>query len=163
MILLSIIQDKHFRSAPLEKNVPVLLALLGIWYINFFQAETHAMLPYDQYMHRFAAYFQQVSYITTTHETRLLFIMQNALWKRWFCELHDAILCKYFDTVILGLQGDMESNGKYISKNGTRVNYHTGPIVWGEPGTNGQHAFYQLIHQGTRGLCVKSCTVHILT
>ncbi|XP_053741708.1 glucose-6-phosphate isomerase a [Synchiropus splendidus] len=97
--------DNHFRSAPLEQNLPVLLALLGIWYINFFKAETHAMLPYDQYMHRFAAYFQQ---------------------------------------------GDMESNGKYISRDGRRVNYHTGPIVWGEPGTNGQHAFYQLIHQGTR-------------
>ncbi|XP_020509244.1 glucose-6-phosphate isomerase a [Labrus bergylta] len=97
--------DNHFRSAPLQQNVPVLLALLGVWYINFFQAETHAMLPYDQYMHRFAAYFQQ---------------------------------------------GDMESNGKYITKDGSRVNYHTGPIVWGEPGTNGQHAFYQLIHQGTR-------------
>ncbi|KAM9854699.1 glucose-6-phosphate isomerase a [Aulostomus maculatus] len=97
--------DNHFRSAPLDQNLPVLLALLGVWYINFFQAETHAMLPYDQYMHRFAAYFQQ---------------------------------------------GDMESNGKYITKDGTRVNYHTGPIVWGEPGTNGQHAFYQLIHQGTR-------------
>ncbi|XP_013882229.1 glucose-6-phosphate isomerase a [Austrofundulus limnaeus] len=97
--------DNHFRSAPLDQNVPVLLAVLGIWYINFFQAETHAMLPYDQYMHRFAAYFQQ---------------------------------------------GDMESNGKYITKDGSRVNYHTGPIVWGEPGTNGQHAFYQLIHQGTR-------------
>uniref|UniRef100_A0A6Q2ZJJ9 Glucose-6-phosphate isomerase n=1 Tax=Esox lucius TaxID=8010 RepID=A0A6Q2ZJJ9_ESOLU len=95
--------DNHFHSAPLEKNVPVLLAMLGVWYINFFQAETHAMLPYDQYMHRFAAYFQQ---------------------------------------------GDMESNGKYITKDGTRVKYHTGPIVWGEPGTNGQHAFYQLIHQG---------------
>ncbi|KAF7664959.1 hypothetical protein LDENG_00159410 [Lucifuga dentata] len=97
--------DNHFCSTPLDHNVPVLLAVLGVWYINFFQAETHAMLPYDQYMHRFAAYFQQ---------------------------------------------GDMESNGKYISKDGTRVNYHTGPIVWGEPGTNGQHAFYQLIHQGTR-------------
>ncbi|KAM4572884.1 glucose-6-phosphate isomerase a [Odontesthes bonariensis] len=97
--------DNHFRSAPLDQNVPVLLAVLGVWYINFFQAETHAMLPYDQYMHRFAAYFQQ---------------------------------------------GDMESNGKYITKDGSRVNYHTGPIVWGEPGTNGQHAFYQLIHQGTR-------------
>uniref|UniRef100_A0A4W6G0W5 Glucose-6-phosphate isomerase n=1 Tax=Lates calcarifer TaxID=8187 RepID=A0A4W6G0W5_LATCA len=97
--------DNHFRSAPLEKNAPVLLAVLGVWYVNFFQAETHAMLPYDQYMHRFAAYFQQ---------------------------------------------GDMESNGKYITKDGSRVNYHTGPIVWGEPGTNGQHAFYQLIHQGTR-------------
>ncbi|XP_024120024.1 glucose-6-phosphate isomerase a [Oryzias melastigma] len=97
--------DNHFCSAPLDQNVPVLLALLGVWYINFFQAETHAMLPYDQYMHRFAAYFQQ---------------------------------------------GDMESNGKYISKEGSRVKHHTGPIVWGEPGTNGQHAFYQLIHQGTR-------------
>uniref|UniRef100_A0A672ZLN4 Glucose-6-phosphate isomerase n=1 Tax=Sphaeramia orbicularis TaxID=375764 RepID=A0A672ZLN4_9TELE len=95
--------DNHFRTAPLDKNAPVLLALLGIWYINFFHAETHAMLPYDQYMHRFTAYFQQ---------------------------------------------GDMESNGKYITNHGSRVNYHTGPIVWGEPGTNGQHAFYQLIHQG---------------
>ncbi|XP_046897352.1 glucose-6-phosphate isomerase b [Hypomesus transpacificus] len=97
--------DNHFRTAPLDKNAPVLLALLGIWYINFFHAETHVMLPYDQYMHRFTAYFQQ---------------------------------------------GDMESNGKYITKDGARVDYHTGPIVWGEPGTNGQHAFYQLIHQGTR-------------
>uniref|UniRef100_A0A673Y2V5 Glucose-6-phosphate isomerase n=1 Tax=Salmo trutta TaxID=8032 RepID=A0A673Y2V5_SALTR len=97
--------DNHFKTAPVEKNAPMLLALLGVWYINFFQAETHAMLPYDQYMHRFAAYFQQ---------------------------------------------GDMESNGKYITIHGKRVNYHTGPIVWGEPGTNGQHAFYQLIHQGTR-------------
>uniref|UniRef100_A0AAR2K915 Glucose-6-phosphate isomerase n=1 Tax=Pygocentrus nattereri TaxID=42514 RepID=A0AAR2K915_PYGNA len=94
--------DTHFRTAPLDQNAPVLLAMLGIWYINFFQAETHCLLPYDQYMHRFAAYFQQ---------------------------------------------GDMESNGKYITNRGTRVNYHTGPIVWGEPGTNGQHAFYQLIHQ----------------
>uniref|UniRef100_A0A4W6EAC3 Glucose-6-phosphate isomerase n=1 Tax=Lates calcarifer TaxID=8187 RepID=A0A4W6EAC3_LATCA len=93
---------ENFSSPP---NAPVLLALLGIWYINFFHAETHAMLPYDQYMHRFTAYFQQ---------------------------------------------GDMESNGKYITNHGARVNYHTGPIVWGEPGTNGQHAFYQLIHQGTR-------------
>ncbi|XP_075869906.1 glucose-6-phosphate isomerase b [Nelusetta ayraudi] len=97
--------DNHFRTAPLDKNAPVLLALLGIWYINFFHAENHAMLPYDQYMHRFTAYFQQ---------------------------------------------GDMESNGKYITNHGARVDYHTGPIVWGEPGTNGQHAFYQLIHQGTR-------------
>uniref|UniRef100_A0A670Z638 Glucose-6-phosphate isomerase n=1 Tax=Pseudonaja textilis TaxID=8673 RepID=A0A670Z638_PSETE len=97
--------DNHFRSAPLEKNVPVLLAMLGVWYINCYGTETHALLPYDQYMHRFAAYFQQ---------------------------------------------GDMESNGKYITRKGTRVNYNTGPIVWGEPGTNGQHAFYQLIHQGTR-------------
>uniref|UniRef100_A0A3B5BIS4 Glucose-6-phosphate isomerase n=1 Tax=Stegastes partitus TaxID=144197 RepID=A0A3B5BIS4_9TELE len=97
--------DQHFRSTPLDQNVPVLLAVLGIWYINFFKAETQALLPYDQYMHRFAAYFQQ---------------------------------------------GDMESNGKYITKDGRQVDYQTGPIVWGEPGTNGQHAFYQLIHQGTR-------------
>jgi len=97
--------DNHFRTAPLNKNVPVILALLGIWYGNFYGAETHALLPYDQYMHRFAAYFQQ---------------------------------------------GDMESNGKYITRSGNKVNYNTGPIVWGEPGTNGQHAFYQLIHQGTR-------------
>uniref|UniRef100_A0A8I6A243 Glucose-6-phosphate isomerase n=1 Tax=Rattus norvegicus TaxID=10116 RepID=A0A8I6A243_RAT len=97
--------DQHFMKTPLDKNAPVLLALLGIWYINFYGCETHAMLPYDQYMHRFAAYFQQ---------------------------------------------GDMESNGKYITKSGARVDYQTGPIVWGEPGTNGQHAFYQLIHQGTK-------------
>ncbi|KAI5280195.1 glucose-6-phosphate isomerase [Manis pentadactyla] len=97
--------DQHFRTTPLEKNAPVLLALLGIWYINCFGCETQAMLPYDQYLHRFAAYFQQ---------------------------------------------GDMESNGKYITKSGTRVDHQTGPIVWGEPGTNGQHAFYQLIHQGTK-------------
>ncbi|XP_023372659.1 glucose-6-phosphate isomerase [Otolemur garnettii] len=97
--------DQHFRKTPLEKNAPVLLALLGIWYINCFGCETHAMLPYDQYLHRFAAYFQQ---------------------------------------------GDMESNGKYITKSGVRVDHQTGPIVWGEPGTNGQHAFYQLIHQGTK-------------
>ncbi|KAK4885931.1 hypothetical protein RN001_002202 [Aquatica leii] len=97
--------DEHFTTSPLEKNVPVILALLGIWYSNFFGAETHALLPYDQYLHRFAAYFQQ---------------------------------------------GDMESNGKYVTRSGNTVNYTTGPIVWGEPGTNGQHAFYQLIHQGTR-------------
>jgi len=97
--------DKHFTSTPLEKNVPVILALLGVWYINFFGAETQSLLPYDQYLHRFAAYFQQ---------------------------------------------GDMESNGKYVTRSGRRVAYSTGPIVWGEPGTNGQHAFYQLIHQGTR-------------
>ncbi|KAJ8941360.1 hypothetical protein NQ314_010423 [Rhamnusium bicolor] len=97
--------DKHFQTAPLEKNAPVILALLGIWYSNFYGAETHALLPYDQYLHRFAAYFQQ---------------------------------------------GDMESNGKYVTRNGEVVDYNTGPIVWGEPGTNGQHAFYQLIHQGTR-------------
>jgi glucose-6-phosphate isomerase len=97
--------DNHFVETPLEENIPVLMALIGIWYINFFGTETHALLPYDQYLHRFAAYFQQ---------------------------------------------GDMESNGKYITRDGSRVNYSTGPIVWGEPGTNGQHAFYQLIHQGTR-------------
>lgn len=97
--------DNHFMSAPLNENAPVILALMGIWYSNFYGAETHALLPYDQYMHRFAAYFQQ---------------------------------------------GDMESNGKGVTKSGQRVNFNTGPIVWGEPGTNGQHAFYQLIHQGTR-------------
>jgi glucose-6-phosphate isomerase len=98
--------DEHFRTAPLEKNVPVLLGMLGVWYSNFFGAETHAILPYDQYMHRFPAYFQQ---------------------------------------------GDMESNGKGVTRAGARItDYTTGPIVWGEPGTNGQHAFYQLIHQGTR-------------
>ncbi|EFN82269.1 glucose-6-phosphate isomerase [Harpegnathos saltator] len=97
--------DQHFCTAPLEKNAPVILALLGIWYHNFYKAETHALLPYDQYLHRFAAYFQQ---------------------------------------------GDMESNGKYVTRAGKTVNYSTGPIVWGEPGTNGQHAFYQLLHQGTR-------------
>lgn len=97
--------DNHFKTAPLEKNAPVILALLGIWYSNFYGAETHALLPYDQYLHRFAAYFQQ---------------------------------------------GDMESNGKFVTKSSEVVNYNTGPIVWGEPGTNGQHAFYQLIHQGTR-------------
>lgn len=97
--------DNHFRTAPLEKNIPLLLGVLGVWYGDFYGSETHALLPYDQYMHRFAAYFQQ---------------------------------------------GDMESNGKYITRSGNRVDYPTGPIVWGEPGTNGQHAFYQLIHQGTR-------------
>ena len=97
--------DKHFRNSPLEKNMPVILGLLGIWYNNFFGAESHAILPYDQYMHRFAAYFQQ---------------------------------------------GDMESNGKRVNRNGEAVKYSTGPVIWGEPGTNGQHAFYQLIHQGTK-------------
>ncbi len=98
--------DEHFRTAPLEKNIPVILGMLGVWYMNFFGAETHAILPYDQYMHRFPAYFQQ---------------------------------------------GDMESNGKGVTRGGARItDYSTGPIVWGEPGTNGQHAFYQLIHQGTR-------------
>ncbi len=97
--------DQHFQESPFEENIPVISALLGIWYINFFNAETHAILPYDQYLHRFAAYFQQ---------------------------------------------GDMESNGKYVDRNGQQVDYETGPVIWGEPGTNGQHAFYQLIHQGTR-------------
>ena len=97
--------DQHFRHTSLEKNMPVILALIGIWYNNFFGAETEAILPYDQYMHRFAAYFQQ---------------------------------------------GNMESNGKYVDRSGTPVDYQTGPIIWGEPGTNGQHAFYQLIHQGTK-------------
>nr|CAG4636014.1 EOG090X02RQ [Eubosmina coregoni] len=97
--------DKHFCSAPLDKNVPVILALLGVLYGNLCGSETHALLPYDQYLHRFAAYFQQ---------------------------------------------GDMESNGKYVTRSGRRVEYSTGPVVWGEPGTNGQHAFYQLIHQGTK-------------
>lgn len=97
--------DNHFRETPFEKNIPVILGLLGIWYNNFFGAESHVILPYDQYLHRFAAYFQQ---------------------------------------------GDMESNGKYVDRNGKEVDYQTGPIIWGEPGTNGQHAFYQLIHQGTK-------------
>ena len=97
--------DKHFSTTPFEKNLPVLLALIGIWYNNFFGAETEAILPYDQYMHRFPAYFQQ---------------------------------------------GNMESNGKFVDRNGNAVDYQTGPIIWGEPGTNGQHAFYQLIHQGTK-------------
>jgi len=97
--------DQHFASTPAEQNLPVLLALIGIWYNNFFGAETEAILPYDQYMHRFAAYFQQ---------------------------------------------GNMESNGKYVDRDGNPVDYQTGPIIWGEPGTNGQHAFYQLIHQGTK-------------
>ncbi|MGZ5247032.1 MAG: glucose-6-phosphate isomerase, partial [Flavitalea sp.] len=89
---------------PFEKNIPVVMALIGIWYTNFFGTQTEAILPYDQYLHRFAAYFQQ---------------------------------------------GNMESNGKYIDRNGEKVDFATGPVVWGEPGTNGQHAFYQLLHQGT--------------
>ena len=97
--------DEHFRTAPLEKNVPAILALLGIWYGNFFGCETHAILPYDQYLHRFPAYLQQA---------------------------------------------DMESNGKRVDRDGRAVDYATGPILWGEPGTNGQHAFFQLLHQGTR-------------
>jgi glucose-6-phosphate isomerase len=97
--------DQHFETAEFDQNIPVILGLLGIWYVNFFGSATHAILPYDQYMHRFAAYFQQ---------------------------------------------GDMESNGKTVDRSGKRVNYATGPVIWGEPGTNGQHAFYQLIHQGTQ-------------
>ncbi len=97
--------DEHFRTAPLEKNIPVVMGLLGIWYNNFFGAQTQAILPYDQYLTRFAAYFQQ---------------------------------------------GDMESNGKSVSNDGRFVDYSTGPVIWGEPGTNGQHAFYQLIHQGKK-------------
>jgi glucose-6-phosphate isomerase len=96
--------DKHVASTPFDKNISVLMALIGIWYTNFFGAQSEAILPYDQYMHRFAAYFQQ---------------------------------------------GNMESNGKSIDRSGNPVNYATGPVIWGEPGTNGQHAFYQLIHQGT--------------
>lgn len=97
--------DEHFRTASLDRNLPVTLALLGIWYNNFFDAQTHAVLPYDQYMHRFPAYLQQ---------------------------------------------GDMESNGKRVQRNGSATGHATGPVVWGEPGTNGQHAFFQLLHQGTR-------------
>lgn len=97
--------DKHFRTAPIEQNIPTTLALIGIWNSNFLGAETEALLPYDQYLHRFAAYFQQ---------------------------------------------GNMESNGKFVGRDGSPVTHQTGPIVWGEPGTNGQHAFYQLIHQGTK-------------
>jgi glucose-6-phosphate isomerase len=96
--------DKHFREKTFEKNIPVLMGLISLWYINFFGAQTEAILPYDQYMHRFPAYFQQ---------------------------------------------GNMESNGKHVDRNGKKVTYNTGPVIWGEPGTNGQHAFYQLIHQGT--------------
>jgi glucose-6-phosphate isomerase len=96
--------DNHFRTTPFEKNIPVIMALIGLWYTNFFDTQTEAILPYDQYMHRFAAYFQQ---------------------------------------------GNMESNGKSVDRKGKPVRYSTGPVIWGEPGTNGQHAFYQLIHQGT--------------
>ncbi|MCA6378773.1 MAG: glucose-6-phosphate isomerase [Cytophagales bacterium] len=97
--------DNHFKTAPLDKNIPVILALIGIWYVDFFDTSSEAILPYDQYLHRFAAYFQQ---------------------------------------------GNMESNGKSIDRTGKLINYQTGPVIWGEPGTNGQHAFYQLIHQGTK-------------
>lgn len=96
--------DRHFATADFQENIPVVMAMIGIWYTNFFGSETEAILPYDQYMHRFPAYFQQ---------------------------------------------GNMESNGKHTDRNGKEVSYSTGPVVWGEPGTNGQHAFYQLIHQGT--------------
>jgi glucose-6-phosphate isomerase len=97
--------DEHFRTAPFDKNLPVLLGLIGVWYVNFFGAETHSILPYDQYLWRLSAYCQQL---------------------------------------------DMESNGKHVDLAGKVVDYNTGPIIWGQPGTNGQHAFYQLIHQGTR-------------
>lgn len=97
--------DKHFRETEFENNIPVLLAMLGVWYTNFFGAESQAILPYDQYLHRFAAYLQQ---------------------------------------------GDMESNGKFVDRNGDPIAIQTGPVIWGEPGTNGQHAFYQLMHQGTK-------------
>ncbi len=97
--------DNHFKETPFKENIPVILALIGIWYNNFFGAESEAILPYDQYLHRFPAYFQQ---------------------------------------------GNMESSGKFVDRSGKGVNYQTGPIIWGEPGTNGQHAFYQLIHQGTK-------------
>ena len=97
--------DEYFRTTPLEQNIPVIMGLLGIWYSNFFGAETHAILPYDQYLVHFPSYFQQ---------------------------------------------GDMESNGKSVNRQGQPVDYSTGPVIWGQPGTNGQHAFYQLIHQGTR-------------
>jgi len=96
--------DRHFAEAPLESNLPVIMALLGIWYVDFFGAQTHAVLPYDQYLHRLPAYLQQA---------------------------------------------DMESNGKSVDREGRRVSYHTGPVLWGEPGTNGQHSFFQLLHQGT--------------
>jgi glucose-6-phosphate isomerase len=97
--------DEHFRNTPFDQNIPVIAAMLGVWYNNFFSAESHAILPYDQYLHRFASYLQQ---------------------------------------------GDMESNGKFVDRNGEPIGIQTGPIIWGEPGTNGQHAFFQLIHQGTK-------------
>ncbi len=96
--------DEYFKTEKFDKNIPVIMALVGLWYTNFFCTQTEAILPYDQYMHRFTAYFQQ---------------------------------------------GNMESNGKHVNRNGDEVSYSTGPVIWGEPGTNGQHAFYQLIHQGT--------------
>ena len=99
------IADEHFKNEKFNTNIPVIMALIGIWYTNFFGTQSEAILPYDQYLHRFAAYFQQ---------------------------------------------GNMESNGKSIDRAGKGVNYSTAPIIWGEPGTNGQHSFYQLIHQGTK-------------
>ncbi len=99
------LMDNHFRTAPFSRNIPVLMALLGVWYNNFFGCESYAVLPYEQYLHRFTAYLQQ---------------------------------------------GDMESNGKSVTRDGLKINYSTGPVIWGEPGTNGQHAFFQLMHQGTK-------------
>ncbi|KIM54727.1 hypothetical protein SCLCIDRAFT_17590 [Scleroderma citrinum Foug A] len=110
--------DKHFKETPLDRNLPVLLGVIGVWYNNFYGAQTHVLLPYDQYLHKFADYFQQ---------------------------------------------GDMESNGKSVTKNGQRVNYQTGPIIWGAAGTNGQHSFYQLLHQGTKLIpadFLAPCTSH---
>jgi glucose-6-phosphate isomerase len=107
--------DIHFKNTPFNQNLPVILAVLGVWYNNFFGAETHAILPYDQYLTRFPAYLQQA---------------------------------------------DMESNGKSVSRDSKKINYSTGPIIFGEPGTNGQHAFYQLIHQGDliRALIIRNKT-----
>jgi len=110
--------DRHFKETPLENNLPVILALIGILYDDFYGSQTHALLPYDQYLHKFADYFQQ---------------------------------------------GDMESNGKFITKGGQRVDYQTGPIIWGAAGTNGQHSFYQLVHQGTKVIpadFIAPCTSH---
>ncbi|KDQ60444.1 hypothetical protein JAAARDRAFT_191823 [Jaapia argillacea MUCL 33604] len=110
--------DKHFKETPIENNLPVLLAVIGIWYNDFYGSQTHCLLPYDQYLHKFADYFQQ---------------------------------------------GDMESNGKFVTKGGQRVDYQTGPIIWGAAGTNGQHSFYQLVHQGTKLIpCdfIAPCTTH---
>ncbi|KIM64884.1 hypothetical protein SCLCIDRAFT_599325 [Scleroderma citrinum Foug A] len=110
--------DKHFKETPLDRNLPVLLGVIGVWYNNFYGAQTHVLLPYDQYLHKFADYFQQ---------------------------------------------GDMESNGKSVTKNGQRANYQTGPIIWGAAGTNGQHSFYQLLHQGTKLIpadFLAPCTSH---
>ena len=110
--------DEHFRTAPFEKNLPVILGLLGVWYANFFGAESHAILPYDQYLWRLSAYCQQL---------------------------------------------DMESNGKRVDLHGETVAYQTGPIIWGQPGTNGQHAYYQLIHQGTRLIPCDRLSVEVHT